>query len=132
MVNDATLDETSSTRKTRNDGPRDYPDAVGGKDESPCSEEEVNEFSLWDLMDCLIPFGERPADRYDRMPGYRSRGFGKTLCAAMIGQVSAVDCGDAFRSEWAERMARLRGHLRATRGYYPHFLYGKNPALAEP
>ena len=132
MVNDATLDETPSTRKTRADGPRDYPDAVGGNDESPFSEEGVNEFSLRDLMDFLIPFVERPADLCDRMPGFRAKGFGKILYAAMIRQTSAVDCGDAFRSEWAERKARLRGHPRATRGYHPHFLHGKKPALAEP
>ena len=83
-------------------------------------------------MDFLIPFVERAADLYDRMPGYRARGVGKILYAAMIRQMSAVDCGDVFRSEWAERKARLREHLRATRGYYPHLLHGKNPALAEP
>jgi hypothetical protein len=96
------------------------------------AEQMVNEFSLRDMMDLLIPLVERPTDLYHHMPAYRLKWLGLMLYGAMIKVMSAVDCGDALEAEWTERKTRLEDYLRATRGYYPYILHGKNPALAEP
>jgi hypothetical protein len=94
-------------------------------------EQGTNEFSLRDMMDFLIPLVGGATDLYDHMPAYRVKWLGRVLYAAMIKGMSAVDCGDALQAEWTERKARLRDYLRATRGYYPCILQGKNPALAD-
>lgn len=89
----------------------------------------ITEFSLRDMMDFLIPIVETPRNHHDLMPAYRVRMLGQVLYAAMIEALSAVDCGEAFHAEWAERKEGLRKYLTALREPFPYLLHGKDPAL---
>ena len=91
----------------------------------------ITECSLREVMDLLIPVVEGPAGFFDLMPGYRIKGLGKILYAKMIKALSAVDCGEGYRTEWTNRKARLRAALVATGEYCAHILHGKDPALAD-
>lgn len=100
----------------------------------------IDEFSLRDMMDVLIPIVEDSKGIRDQldyeehrrhMPAYRVKTLGQILYANMIKAVSSVDCGDAFRAEWAERKKRLRDYLGGTGGFYPYILNGKTAALRE-
>jgi hypothetical protein len=95
-------------------------------------ERGVDACSLLDMMDLLIPLVEGPADHYDHMPAYRVKWLGQILYADMIRALSAVDCGEALRTEWGDRKTHLREYLKATCGYYPYMLHGRNAALLDP
>jgi len=88
-------------------------------------------FSLRDMMDFLIPAVESPKNHYDLMPAYKVKMLGQILYAVMIKALSHVDCGEAFRGEWAARKKRLRDYLVNTGGFYPYILNGKGAALLD-
>jgi hypothetical protein len=89
----------------------------------------IEAFSLLDMMEFLIPVVERPRELLDAMPAYRVRLVGQILYADMIRGMSAVDCGESLRAEWADRRRRLREYLVGTGGRYPYILHGKCAAL---
>src|ERR1035437_7391701 len=88
----------------------------------------TTDFSLLDMMDFLLPVVEDAKDHYDHMPAYRVRMLGQILYSSMIKALSAVDCGEAFRVEWAARKKRLRGYLIGTGVSHPCILNGKGAA----
>ena len=92
----------------------------------------ITDFSLLDMMDFLIPVVEDAKDHYAHMPAYRVKMLGQILYAAMIKALSAADCGEAFRAEWAARKKRLRDYLIGTGGSHPYILQGKGAALSKP
>ena len=101
----------------------------------------VTGFSLRDMMDFLIPIVDdatgittsgAPFDFEEHrrhMPAYRVKMLGQILYAEMIKALSAVDCGEAFRTEWVDRKRRLRDYLIGTGNFHPYVLNGKNAAL---
>jgi hypothetical protein len=101
----------------------------------------VTEFSLRDMMDFLIPIVDgatginRIGDPFDyeahrrHMPAYRVKMLGQILYAGMIKALSALDCGETFQAEWADRKRQLRDYLIGTGGFYPYILHGKQAAL---
>ena len=91
----------------------------------------ITGFSLRDMMDFLIPAVESPKNHYDLMPAYKVKMLGQILYAVMIKALSHVDCGEAFRGEWAARKKRLRDYLVNTGGFYPYILNGKGAALLD-
>lgn len=93
--------------------------------------QSITVFSLWDMMDFLIPAVENPQDHYELMPAYKVKMLGQILYAAMIKGLSAIDCGKTFSGEWAARKRRLRDCLASTGGFYPYILNGKGAALLD-
>ncbi len=101
----------------------------------------VTEFSLRNMMDFLIPAvddakeANRSGDQVDfedyyrHMPAYRVKMLGQILYAEMIKAMSALECGEVFRSEWTERKRRLRDYLIGSDSYNSYFLRGKHAAL---
>ena len=87
--------------------------------------------SLRDVMNFLIPVvTDDQADFYDHMPAYRVRMLGQIHYANMIKALSAVACGEAFRTEWSARKNMLREYLVRTKGFHNYVLHGKDAALA--
>jgi hypothetical protein len=105
------------------------------------TQQGVTGFSLRDMMDFLIPIVDDATaiDRigvpidfekyYRHMPAYRVKMLGQILYADMIKALSALDCGEVFRTEWVDRKRRLRDYLIGTGHIHPYFLNGKNAAL---
>lgn len=84
-----------------------------------------------DMMDFLIPVIGDSKDHYEHMPAYRVKMLGQIMYAAMIKALSAMDCGEAFQTEWSKRKNMLRAYLVKSKGFYPYVLHGKDAALAD-
>ena len=94
------------------------------------TDQGITDVSLREVMDFLIPIIGDSKDLYEHMPAYRVKMLGQINYAAMIKALSAVDCGEAFRTEWNARKEMLRAYLVKSKGFYPCVLHGKDAALA--
>lgn len=76
---------------------------------------EIQEISLRDLMDFLIPELKRwPAYLREVVPAFKENQFGRKTVYTMVHHLSEQDLGDTFNTEWAKRLESLMRYLIRT------------------
>jgi hypothetical protein len=91
----------------------------------------VQELSLTEFMDFLIPNFVTFRGLYHTIPAYRARKIGSITYANILKEINKVesDLGEAFREEWTRRKKRLRDCLIANNYSAPYLMKGKDPAI---
>jgi len=82
-----------------------------------CQWRDIRELSLREFMDVLLPLVDNPKNFYEVLPAFKIRLVGKKSYAAMTARLSSLDLGEVFKTEWDERVRRLKEYLIASEGY---------------
>ena len=80
--------------------------------------EGIQEMSLRQFMDILIPMVDNPKSFYEVLPAFKIRLIGRKSYAAVVMRLSSLDLGEVFRAEWNERRRRLSQYLIESEGYH--------------
>jgi hypothetical protein len=91
----------------------------------------IQELSLTDFLNFLIPDGVKITGLYGSIPAYRTKHVGRKTYAYMIRGINLVedDLGEAFKCEWTRRKKRLKECMIAYNYSDSYLTSGENPAL---
>jgi len=91
----------------------------------------IQELSLIDFIDFLIPDGVEITSPYGSIPAYQAKNIGPKTYAYILKGINLVedDLGEAFKGEWTRRKKRLKECLIANKYYSPCLMSGENLPL---
>jgi len=108
-----------------------FPIHIGKRLKEHFTSKGIQELSLIDFMDFLIPNSVKITSPYDSIPAYRAKHVGRKTYAYMITGMNLVEdeLGVAFKDEWTRRKKRLKECMIANNYSDSYLTSGKNPAL---
>ena len=108
-----------------------FPPHIGKRLNAHFTSKGVQELSLVEFMDFLIPDGVKITSLYGSIPAYQVKGIAQIYYANFIKGMNKIedDLGVAFKNEWTRRKKRLKESLIAIKYPAPYLMRGKNPVL---
>jgi hypothetical protein len=108
-----------------------FPPHIGKRLKEHFTSKGIQELSLVEFMDFLIPDSVRITLPYATIPAYKAKHVGTKTYAIMLMGINLVedDLGVAFKDEWTRRKKRLKECLFANNYYSPCLMSGDNPVI---
>jgi len=85
--------------------------------------QDISEISIKDVMNFLTSdFKKLPAEPWEAMPAYKQKHIGVKTYSSLVHHLSELDLGEAFNTEWQNRLEKLARYLITINWHIPSFL----------